>query len=1721
MKTTIFRLLLIAIVLIAGTSCQRNDPGNIHIIPRPSSYWDQEESFQIKKKTRILYDYSAEGMEQVADYLRNKIKTSSGLELESADLVSVDWIKDDIILTTVAIDSSYGDEGYKMQVRERSITIQANTPTGIFYGVQTLLQLLPPEIESRDIVSDIDLEIPCVQIWDKPEFSWRGMHLDVARHYFSVAFIKKFLDYMAMHKMNVFHWHLTEDQGWRLEIDQYPELTEIGAWRINKDGERYGGFYTKEEVKEIIDYANERFITIVPEIEMPGHCQEVLAAYPDLSCTGGPFEVSNTWGVHRDVFCAGKEETFEFLENVLDEVIELFPGEYIHIGGDECPKVRWENCPDCQRRIRKEGLTNEHELQSYFVKRMEKYLNEKGKKLIGWDEILEGGLAPEATVMSWRGMSGGVAAAKQGHDVVMSPTSHCYFDYYQGDRLQEPKAIGGYTPLEKVYDFNPVPGELNEEERKHILGGQANVWTEYIATPEYAEYMMLPRMSALAEVLWTHDRKLDYDHFLARMKYFYPRLDVMNTNYRIPEPLGLKKNMFISDDASIILEKPMEECEIYYTIDDSDPDTSSIHYVNPIDVTGNLTVKAITVLADGRKSAISKCEVLKLDKEYNGLQCEVYSGRFKAVPDFDTLTADKSVTIFETSLEGIELPTSRFALNIYGLLEVPENGEYEFRLTSDDGSLLNINDKLLINNDSLHTKIIKTAKIQLDKGLVPINIRYFESTGNEYLDLSWKIPGQNLEKIHPKYFVNPGSNKFTRYVNPFIGTGGHGHTFPGATMPFGMVQLSPDTRKDNWDGCSGYHYSDGTIAGFSMTHLSGTGVGDYGDFKFMPVTGKLYYVPGDEDNPEKGYRSRFSHETEIAKPGYYHVYLSDYDVEVDLTVGKRTGLQKYTFPKSDKAHILVDLREGATTDKMLESEIKILNDHEIMGFRRTSRWAADQYLYMYAEFSKPFKSYGIVENETKVSVQDFAKGENLKAFFDFDTEDGEEILVKIGISAVSAENAKLNAQTEIPDWKFYKQYFKANKEWNNELGKIEVKGGSASDMTKFYTALYHCFIAPNLFSDVNGEYRGHDLKVHQSDNFEMHTVFSLWDTFRALHPLFTIIQQDKTNDLINSMLDMYEKGGLLPVWELAANETGCMIGYHSIPVIADAYAKGIRGYDADKALEAMIKSSKMDNLGLKYLKEYGYIPAGKEGASVSKTLEYAYDDWCIAEMAYMLDNDDVNNEYLQRAQYYKNLYDPSTGFIRGKINGMFVTPFNPTEVNFMLTEANTWQYNFFVPQDIEGLKKLMGGNDKFISKLDEMFNTSSELSGRHQSDITGLVGQYAHGNEPSHHMAYLYNYAGEAWKTQKLVRKIMDELYTNQPDGYCGNEDCGQMSAWYVLSAMGFYPVVPGSVEYVIGSPAFDAVTIHLENGKDFRIVALDNSPENVYVNEITLNGRKYHDSYITQDILMKGGEFWFKMAEEPNKDWGSDEDNWPHSAITDELITPVPFIQAPSKTFTKDIQVSLHSIVDAVIYYTIDGSEPTISSAVYKAPITFTKNNTIKAFAVADGKIPSKVISGTFNLMPEGRKLTIKNKYNSQYTAGGDIGLIDQLRGGDDFRTGFYQGYEGVDLDAVLDLGKAEQINSLGIGFVQDEGSWIWLPIYVEFYGSQDGKDYKLLGKIENEVDEKESGGIPFDFKISGLEENIQFIRIFAKNRGVCPGWHVGDGNPCWIFADEILINK
>jgi predicted alpha-1,2-mannosidase len=960
------------------------------------------------------------------------------------------------------------------------------------------------------------------------------------------------------------------------------------------------------------------------------------------------------------------------------------------------------------------------------------------------------------------------------------------------------------------------------------------------------------------------------------------------------------------------------------------------------------------------------------------------------------------------------------------------------------------------------------------------------------------------------------------FVDPFIGTGGHGHTFPGATMPFGMVQLSPDTRIDSWDGCSGYHYSDSTILGFSHTHLSGTGVGDYGDIRFMPTVGELILDPGTENDPESGYRSRFSHENEEASPGYYSVLLEDYNIDVELTATERVGFHKYEFPETDEAHIVIDLVEGVTSDRIEYLEVQFLSDVEIAGIRRTDGWADDQRVYFYAIFSKPFDNYGVLDGRDSIKTREKRYGDQIKAWIDYSTEKDEEVLVRVGISSVSIEGARKNLLEEIPDWNFDKIRKEGTRKWNKQLSKIKVKGDKTRKQI-FYTALYHSFIAPNIFMDVDGSYRAHDGKNYKTDKFNMYTVFSLWDTFRATHPLFTIIEQARTVDFIQSMLDMYEHGGLLPVWELAGNETNCMIGYHSIPVITDAYIKGIDDYSLRKVYDAMRKSATQDHFGLDAYRKYGYIPADKDGSSVSKTLEYAYDDWCIARMARELNREKEYTKYLRRAQYYKNIFDAETGFMRGKRNSMFTEPFDPTEVNFMLTEANTWQYNFFVPQDISGLMNLLGGKEAFAVKLDDMFSATTDLSGRHQSDITGLIGQYAHGNEPSHHMAYLYNYAEQPWKTQKVVHDIMTTQYSDKTDGLCGNEDCGQMSAWYVLSAMGFYAVTPGDTIYAIGTPEFRKAEIRLENGNTFKIKAENLSNEHFYIKSAKLNGKPYNKSFISHQDIMKGGEIVFEMSAEPDKQWGTGEGNYPVSEIKEHLITPVPYIEAESHAFNDNMTIALRNIYpDAMIYYTLDGEDPEVNPddyVLYKEPITINKTSTIKAYAIIDGLTRSKITEGVFVKIPGNREIYLNSEYSTQYTGGGKIALIDGLHGGLDFTTAGWQGYYGIDLDAVIDLGKTQRVNKITVEFLQNQRSWIFMPEKVDYYISKNGKDYRHVGTVENTIAPTYQGAIIDQFSMDKINRRARYVKVVAKNMGLCPDWHPGAGTRSWIFVDEITV--
>jgi len=701
---------------------------------------------------------------------------------------------------------------------------------------------------------------------------------------------------------------------------------------------------------------------------------------------------------------------------------------------------------------------------------------------------------------------------------------------------------------------------------------------------------------------------------------------------------------------------------------------------------------------------------------------------------------------------------------------------------------------------------------------------------------------------------------FTQFVDPFIGTGGHGHTFPGATVPFGMVQLSPDTRLTGWDGCSGYHYSDKKIYGFSHTHLSGTGCSDYGDVMLIPTVGKVQLN-------NKKYSSTFKKENEKASAGYYSVFLDKPKVKVELTTTIRTGLHKYTFPKSSAANVILDLTHR---DRVKQGEITIEGNNEISGTRISNAWADNQILYFVIQFSKPFKKYGIAKADVIAEGSKHDTGSLLKAYVQFDTEGGEVIYARVGISAVSVEGARKNLEAEQDGYRFEETKQQAETAWNRELSKIEIETDDIATKRTFYTALYHCMIAPNVYQDVDGKYRGRDFNIHEAP-FTYHTVFSLWDTYRALHPLLTIIDKKRSSDFINTFIREYEEGGRLPVWELSSCETWCMIGYHAIPVIAEAVMKDVNGFDVGKAYEAMKFSAMENKNALDDYKQFGYIKFLNHGQSVSRTLEYAFDDWCIALVAKKLGKEDDYRYFIQRAQSYKNVFDKETGFMRPR-SGAFLTPFDPYKVDHNYTEGNAWQYSFYVPQDLNGHIKLLGGKEKLANFLDSLFTVSSKLTGHKQPDITGMIGQYVHGNEPSHQIAYEYNYAAQPWKTQSMVSRIMNEMYSDKPDGLSGNEDCGQMSAWYVFSALGFYPVCPGSDHYAIGSPLFKRATIHLENGKNFTIEANNNDGETFYINSAKLNGMSYTKSYLQYDDLKNGGVLQLDMSSKPNKNWGSAE---------------------------------------------------------------------------------------------------------------------------------------------------------------------------------------------------------------------------------------------------------
>lgn len=747
-------------------------------------------------------------------------------------------------------------------------------------------------------------------------------------------------------------------------------------------------------------------------------------------------------------------------------------------------------------------------------------------------------------------------------------------------------------------------------------------------------------------------------------------------------------------------------------------------------------------------------------------------------------------------------------------------------------------------------------------------------------------------------------------VDPFIGTGGEGHTYPGATVPFGMVQLSPDTqikpRKEAYGWAAGYRYDDRTIVGFSHTHFSGSGHSDLGDVLLMPISGEPKLERGDVDKPGSGYTSRFHHDSEKAEPGYYAVTLDDYGVRAELTASARVGVHRYRFPRGKPAHVLIDLRTSLYDypGKVLWSRLRVRADGTVTGFRETRGWAPGRQLYFAMRFSRPLTGQQLHDTEQDVAYKGFPppgekdprrraqiEGRQLVGVFDFGDASGQPLVVKVAISPVSEDNAIANLEAEVPGFDFDRVRADAKRQWSQALSAVDAQG-SAQQRIRFYTALYHTLLGPTLFMDTDGRYRGPDNAVHQAKGWTHYSTFSLWDTYRALHPLLTLVQPpQRTSDVVNSLLAARRESpyGILPVWAFHGLETWCMIGYHAVPVIADAYMKGIGGFDADEALDAMVASADYGPYdGIAQYRELGYVPIDEEGEAASKTLEYAFDDWTISRMAQAMGKREVAAEFGRRAANWKHAFDPATGFMRArKRDGSFREPFDPTASGYGTdyTEGNAWQYSWYVPQDVAGLAAAHGGADRLLAKLDQAFDAKVDPKVfEHMEDITGLIGWYAHGNEPGHHVAYLYAYAGQPWRTQARLKQIMDSQYAARPDGLAGNDDLGQMSAWYVFTALGFYPVAPGSNQYIIGRPFLPRATLNLPNGRRFTVTADGLDAQHTYIGGVTLNGQPLPRAWLSHEEIMAGGELRFTMQAGPNRQWATDPAQHPYSMSTNAM---------------------------------------------------------------------------------------------------------------------------------------------------------------------------------------------------------------------------------------------
>lgn len=956
-----------------------------------------------------------------------------------------------------------------------------------------------------------------------------------------------------------------------------------------------------------------------------------------------------------------------------------------------------------------------------------------------------------------------------------------------------------------------------------------------------------------------------------------------------------------------------------------------------------------------------------------------------------------------------------------------------------------------------------------------------------------KIVQNKLASVHP----NP-----TQYVNPFVGTGGHGHTFPGPVLPFGMVQVGPDTRYEGWDGCSGYHYSDSVIYGFSHTHLSGTGIPDYSDVLLVPQQGKLNTIPGYKK--AGGFGSTFKHSKEKALPGYYHVELEN-GITADLTATLRCALHRYQFssPKG-KRYIIIDL---GYRDRVLEVAAIKTSSTSVVGRRISEAWATHQHLHFSLETSIPFTKTKWIQDEEEgnyLFVMEFPEGVK-------------EISVRVGIAGTDEEGATSNLKAELTSFDFDVIRARATGAWNVELGKIQVKSSQKDALTNFYTALYHTCIHPSLWTDVDGRYRDYKDQIQKAEG-SLYSVFSLWDTYRGANPLYTITQPQKVTDFVESFHQQFKTTGLLPVWTLSNNETNCMIGYHSVSVITDAYLKGIPLQDPEGLLEAMIASSNADQFGKKQYEETGFISANTLAESVSRTLEYAYDDWCISKFAEKLGKVDIAKKYQIRSANWMNLMHPETRFFQPRKDGIFLPFFKPNEVNHHFTEANGWQYSLAAPQHIQALIDMHGGNEGMVNFLDTLFLGSSSMSGREQADITGLIGQYAHGNEPSHHMAYTYNYCGAPEKTQFLVDSILKTFYTNNPDGLSGNEDCGQMSAWYVLSAMGFYPVSPGSPTYTIGRPVMDHVLIHGEKA-DFEIKVSNNSAENKFVQSISWNGKAYQKLFITHQMITDGGILEISMGPKPNKQIANYELD-----LRNEInpgFVPVPFFTTSQTMFDVDMEVGIDVLFfeKGKVYYSFDGVkyQPFYKQGGKNLQLKETTN--VYAKVVREDGSESKVIKTVFTKYVRDKKIALSTEYANQYSGGGSQALVDGQKGTEEYRGTEWQGTFGKDVQGIIELNEVKEISMIQFSYLQDQKSWIFPPKNVSIEISTDGVTYRKLGKVQGVSVSKGASLKIGEINYEIAPTSCKFIRFSVENYGPCPDWHLGKGNQTWLFLDEITI--